>query len=337
MLRNILFATLLSISFVGISFQSNAQDPIFSQFYANPIYLNPAFAGTNVCPRLIMNYRNQWPSIPGAFITYNASYDQYFQAISGGLGVIAMSDMAGEGSLTHNSFGMMYAYRLTLDQRDKHHINFALQGSFYQKSINWEKLTFGDMIDARDGFVYSTSNIPGNRMVSYVDFATGVLYYNDRFYLGVGVHHLTEPANSFYDSDQSVHFRKITVQTGYEIPLGSHKGVYQQEYPKLIPSIIYQQQQQFHQLNLGMYFQKTPMVVGIWYRQFLSAPVGGYVDAVTILTGFEYDKFKVGYSYDITVSELQNVSGGAHEVSFTLKFNCPEKGPKYKAIKCPQF
>ena len=46
-----------------------AQDPQFSQFYANPVYLNPAFAGTARCPRVVLNYRNQWPGIPGNFVT----------------------------------------------------------------------------------------------------------------------------------------------------------------------------------------------------------------------------------------------------------------------------
>ena len=50
-----------------VSFSSRAQDPEFTQFYANPIYLNPAMAGTHGCPRLNLNHRNQWPSLSGAF------------------------------------------------------------------------------------------------------------------------------------------------------------------------------------------------------------------------------------------------------------------------------
>src|SRR6185295_17434324 len=58
-----------------------AQDPEFTQFYANPLYLNPAFAGTARCPRICLNYRNQWPGISGTYVTYSASYDQHFDAI----------------------------------------------------------------------------------------------------------------------------------------------------------------------------------------------------------------------------------------------------------------
>ena len=59
---------IILLTFLWIN-QTYGQDPIFTQFYSNPIYLNPAFSGTNKCPRFVMNYRNQWPAFPGAFIT----------------------------------------------------------------------------------------------------------------------------------------------------------------------------------------------------------------------------------------------------------------------------
>ena len=43
--------------------QAQAQDPTFTQFYANPVYLNPALAGSHGCPRLSSNYRNEWPQL----------------------------------------------------------------------------------------------------------------------------------------------------------------------------------------------------------------------------------------------------------------------------------
>src|SRR5436189_5376057 len=85
-----------------------AQDPEFTQFYANPLYLNPAFAGSAKCPRLNLNYRNQWPALTGTFVTYSASYDQHFDGIGGGLGLLFLSDKAGEGTLTTTNISMMY-------------------------------------------------------------------------------------------------------------------------------------------------------------------------------------------------------------------------------------
>ncbi len=65
---------------------ATAQDPQFTQFYANPLYLNPAFAGTARCPRVVMNYRNQWPALTGTFVTTSASYDQHVDGLNGWLG-----------------------------------------------------------------------------------------------------------------------------------------------------------------------------------------------------------------------------------------------------------
>src|SRR5437879_1863948 len=76
-----------------------AQDPHFTQFYANPLYLNPAFAGSAHCPRINLNYRNQWPALAGQFITASFSYDQQISSLSSGIGLMALTDNAGEGTL----------------------------------------------------------------------------------------------------------------------------------------------------------------------------------------------------------------------------------------------
>ena len=68
---------LLLSAMVLLQKQVRAQDPIFSQYYANPIYLNPAFAGTAHCARMTFNYRNQWPALTGQFITTSAAFDKY--------------------------------------------------------------------------------------------------------------------------------------------------------------------------------------------------------------------------------------------------------------------
>ena len=102
---------ILAIALVSESF---GQDPQFTQFYANPLYLNPAFTGTTAQSRLVMDTRIQWPSIPGAFQTYSASYDQFVPMIKSGFGIDLYYDRAGSGGLSTTSATVMYAYELKI-------------------------------------------------------------------------------------------------------------------------------------------------------------------------------------------------------------------------------
>ena len=71
---------LFILALACLNMDLKAQDVAFSQFYANQLYLNPALAGSARCPRVTLNYRNQWPGIPSTYVTYSASYDQYVDA-----------------------------------------------------------------------------------------------------------------------------------------------------------------------------------------------------------------------------------------------------------------
>ena len=87
-----------------------AQDAQFTQFYAAPMYLNPAFTGVTYEHRFVANYRNQWPGIKRAYQTYMASYDYNMSDINSGIGITVMQDRAGTAGLTHTQFGTNYAY-----------------------------------------------------------------------------------------------------------------------------------------------------------------------------------------------------------------------------------
>ena len=133
--RNFFLLLFMLVGMQGL----RAQDPHFSQFYANPLYLNPAFAGSNVCPRLVMNYRNQWPAIPGSYVTYNASFDMHFQALNGGLGVLFSSDRAGEGVLTTQQAALIYSVRIRVTQEFLSRLAFR-QGFFRSILISTDLL-----------------------------------------------------------------------------------------------------------------------------------------------------------------------------------------------------
>jgi len=98
MLRILLFSVLVFL-IVGLN-KIWAQDAQFSQFYAAPLYLNPAFAGAAQEARVGINYRNQWPQIDEAnFETISAYFDTYFYESNSGVGLIINRDKEGFAGL----------------------------------------------------------------------------------------------------------------------------------------------------------------------------------------------------------------------------------------------
>ena len=155
---NILYSTVLLTLFLVLNiFNARSQDPTFTQFYSNPVYLNPAFAGSSGCPRISLNYRNEWPSLSGNYVTYCASFDTYAKSISGGLGIIAMHDQQGQATIQTSMIGVIYSYNLKVNR--KFSLMFGVKAAYFQKFLDWNKLTFGDMIDPRRGFIYQTGDV----------------------------------------------------------------------------------------------------------------------------------------------------------------------------------
>jgi type IX secretion system PorP/SprF family membrane protein len=316
MIKRITLATVVILSVFACD-KAYAQDPEFTQFYANPLYLNPAFAGTARCPRIVLNYRNQWPAISGTFVTYSASYDQHIDNLSGGIGLLVTNDKAGEGTLNTTNFSGIYSYQLNVNRRFS--IKAGFQATYMQKSVDWNKLKFGDMIDARRGFVYTSAEQQELLKKSNVDISAGLLGYSKVYFFGFSAHHLTQPDEGFLGTSKLP--MKYTAHAGAVIPI-------QKDETSISPNILYQRQQDFQQLNLGLYFTKGPIVGGLWYRN---------QDAFIALIGFQEGLVKFGYSYDITVSKLSNATAGSHEVSFAMQFQCKPKKKKFRTISCPSF
>lgn len=308
---------------VSLGNYAKAQDAQFSQFYANPLYLNPAFAGTGRCPRVNLNYRNQWPGLD-AYVTHSASFDQHVDAIAGGIGLLATNDRAGTGNLSTLNVSGMYSYQLPISRTLS--LKAGFQGTYMQKRVDWSKLTFGDMIDPRNGFIYETNQIPHQEGISAVDFSSGLLLFSKSYYIGGAVHHITEPNESLVMGTSRLP-RKYTLHGGVVIPLDGRTGE-----SNLSPNILYMSQGPFQQFLAGLYLSKGPLVGGLWYRHTPENP-----DAMIALIGIQHQIFKFGYSYDITVSKLGMKTYGAHEFSLGLQFYCKPKKKKYRTISCPSF
>lgn len=339
MRKKLLLLTALC-GFLG-TFVSNdlkAQDPIFTQFYANPLYLNPAFAGSHRCPRIVMNYRDQWPAIQGTYVTQSFSYDQHVGPIAGGLGILVTNDDAGQGTLKTTRASLIYSYFLPVTKEFS--IKLGVEATYYQKSLDWDKLFFGDQIDQQLGFIRQTNeDKAGVVSRQVVDFSAGVLGYSRSFYIGAAAHHLTEPGEGFNGPQQGSPLpMKITAHMGAIIPTGGGRGRAGRRKRRrgkdalpassISPNVLYRRQQDFQELFLGVYVTKGPIVGGLWYRN---------ADAFIALVGLQFQNFRFGYSYDVTVSKLAANSAGSHEVSASFLFNCRPPRKKFTPVSCPSF
>lgn len=315
------FLSLMMVGLMGLSAQ--AQDLEFTQFYANPIYLNPALAGSNGCPRIAMNYRNQWPSLSGSYVSYAAGYDQYFKNINGGFGVLAVHDVQAQ-TINSSQLGVMYSYHLRINREWT--MNFGAKANYWVKTLDWDKLTFGDMIDPRRGFIYATGDVPRGGTRGFFDASAGTVLFNKVFNIGFVAHHLNRPNESMIIGDSRLPMR-FTAHTSAYIKLGQ-KSQYANQ-TAIMPSIIYSYQNGFQQLNVGTYIKYGAFTAGAWFRNR---------DAFILTLGVNTEKFKIGYSYDVTVSRLNNgVSGGSHEISLGFNLNCKDKPISFRTISCPSF
>ena len=259
------------------------------------------------------------------FITTSLTYDQYVDKIKGGLGIILMSDQVAK-TLKSNEASFVYSYHQHLSR--KFTLNFGIQGTYISKSVDRSNLTFGDMIHPRRGFVLSTQDVINYAPVDIFDFSAGILGYTDKFYVGFATHHLTEPSFSYISTNNTSFLnRRYTAHAGTEISLNS-KSLFSEEEKSLSPSVLFIKQGDFQQLNFGLYYRKGNYVLGAWYREG---------DSFIVTAGINTKLLRIGYSYDLTTSQLGVYSGGSHEISIALKLYCAPKKKSLRAMSCPSF
>ncbi len=336
-----------------VCYSGQAQDPQFSQFYAAPLYQNPAFAGSAFATRLIANYRNQWPSITANFVTSSFSIDHHLQSLNSGIGLIVTNDSQGPNRLTSTDISAIYAYQLKIDEDN--FLRLGLQGTYSNKSMNYLGLTFGDQYDDKgltgnptnDPFGPNGSNLPN---INMADFSAGALYYNSTSWLGVTAHHINQPSYTFFASDAPKSGflpMKLSISGGVKIPIANpYSGAaYSDKEFSVSPAFLIKRQGKFNQLDLGLYATYTPLTVGVWYRGIPIkkrniTPTNH--DALVFLIGVRQDSFSIGYSYDVTISGLGASSGGSHEISLAYQFEpVIKKLTRYKrnkkSLACPKF
>lgn len=329
MKKSIYIITALVISCSSIS---RGQDPLFTQFYAAPVYLSPSLAGASRGSRIILNFRDQWPKLPGDYVTYALSVDHYLEKLRSGVGLQILRDQSAGGLVNLTNIGLNYSYNFDVSR--KWQVNPGIQVYYYSKNINYNKLIFSDQIfrDYTTPVSIEIERLLTVKQVRHLDVSTSLLAYSDKLWAGFTLDHMLSLNNSLKASGGYLPIRLSLYGGGKYIISGRMRS---QKEESITGAFHFMYQGQYKYLDLGAYYTMTPMQFGLWYRGIPVFTDNQNIGALTLQTGYKFNYFTVGYSYDYTLSRLMTKTGGAHEVSFAFDLNPATRKKKIRMIPCP--
>lgn len=323
-----------------------AQDPHFSQFFASPLTLSPAFTGKfDGDVRFTGNYRDQWPTINNAFKTATGSVD--FHVLrdkiayndTWGVGVMAYNDNSAAGAVNFNYASVSTAYHKGLDEDGFHQLGVGVQLTYANMMINTADLKFEDQLTT-NGFTGVTNEVFSGATLkdNYLDVNAGVLYtgstseYNN-FYFGVSLYHINKPKQQFTGALFELSPR-ANIHAGAYFPLNPQNNL------TLHLSGIQTFQGGARETVLGGALQFTVGQTGEDndYNNTVNVYAGSWVrlnDAIIPYVGLEYNNFRLGATYDINTSSLKAASQGMGGVEVSLVYIYKHR--ENKPIPCPKF
>lgn len=338
-MKTLRFIIIFILLVVATAISVDAQQTQFSQFYSSPTLLSPSYAGMTDGTRAVLNYRDQWPNVPGTFVTYAVALDHWLYRMNSGIGIVMFNDKAGDGDLSLTQFGVQYSYDIAINRF--WHVRPGIYAKYAKRSLNYNALIFGDQIDS-NGDVNEEGSIEVLNLdkTQYIDLASSVLVYSEKYWAGLTADHLLRPNQSFTLEDARLQY-KFSVFGGTRIPIKQRRSRRIQESVTL--SFLYKNQIDYDQLDLGAYYTNDPFTAGLWFR---GLPVMSRetkyenIDAIIVLVGYRMGDLSFGYSYDFTISRLMSSTGGSHELSLIYEFNKNVKVRRKRRnveIPCPQF
>jgi type IX secretion system PorP/SprF family membrane protein len=316
---------------IGFFHKVKAQDTHFSQFYSNPLYLAPSFAGSSHSTRFVGAFRDQWPKIPGTFINYSFSVDHYLPKLRSGFALYVNSDNAGSGKLVTNNISFSYSYNIKLTR--KLFLQPGLAAYYFMRNVNVSVRSFTDAFFLNK-YVGPTSEIIPNSKVKHADFAISSLLYTYNYWLGFNVDHLMS-LSPVLRSDIKYTDMRLSVFGGVKIPVIHKTRNRNKEY--IHAAFNYRLQSSIHQLDVGAYYNRHPYMIGLWYRGFPAINEYPTSSALVYLFGMKYKDYIFSYSFDMSLGNLISQTGGGHEITITYFVVQSNRQKKYKAIPCPEM
>ena len=331
MMRNLVCIFMIWCS--GLQVANSQVDPHFSQYYAYPLYLNPALTAiSDVDYRATAIHRNQWNTVGKPFLTTGVAADiSTNRSLNFGLNFLNQS--AGNGGYNYINSYISVAYTgLELDDYGFKRIVFGMQGGIVSRRFDLSKLEFGDQWKPYIGFdpAMATSEIFNRTSSTVFDAGAGIAYFDGdpekkvNIFAGYSANHLTQPEDPFLPGQK------------YKLPIRStiHAGVRVEvnESFAIVPNAIFMAQGNAHETMFGAYAEfsareDVDVMAGVNYR---------LNDAVSPFFGLTYNNMVFGFSYDANASSLGKLTTKPNSFELSVTFTGKsERSTGY--FRCPRL
>ncbi len=314
---------------------ANAQiDPHFSQYYAYPLWLNPALTGVvDGEARITGNVREQWSGLSSNYKTAAVSAD-FRQSDKIALGVNIFNQQAGTAGYNYLAAYGSFAYQLPISPNSYHKLNLGLQAGVINRSFDVSKLQMDDQYNISVGFdpdMATAENFASTGKAIF-DANAGLFYYDGtpsakvNLFGGVSAAHLTQGKDRF-TTDGALNSKvplRLNVHGGARINTTGFLDI--------TPHFLYIKQQKSQIKAAGVNFDFS-------LNTDYSVTVGGMYrinDAAVGNVAFYAKNLIIGISYDHTTSNLQRFgnTGGGYELSVSYVF---KRKLSARDEKCPRL
>lgn len=275
---------------VGINKVHAQQDPMFTQYMFNTLSINPAYAGSADRLSAVALHRSQWVNFEGAPMTQTITVHSPLKKENISIGGSIVNDSY--GPVKQTGFYLDASYRIFMGNK---RLAFGLKAGTNLFSANL--LDLNPLMENDNTF---SANISSKALPN---FGFGAMFYSKRFYVGASAPKLL--ANKLIDGDLPDFLNNQEKQHMFLIAGAVFDISY---YTKFKPTILVKA---VNGAPLGAEFTAQ----FLFFEKFWAGAMYRWEDAAGILLQYEINnKFKIGYAYDYTLSDIRKYSDGSHEI-----------------------
>ena len=276
------------------------QDALFSQYLFNMLVINPGYSGSRNVLSTTACYRYQWVDVPGAPRTLTVSAHTPLRNKNFALGLYAFNDELGplsDWGITGN-----FAYRIFFN--DNNTLAFGIDAGIHRMTVDWSE---ANPYHPDDPAIH---NLESGRVKPDANF--GIYYFTDRYFIGASSKHLFESTMTVEDVGGNYSFKALArhfyLTAGVAFPIGN--------FLVIKPSALLK-----YTLNAPINLDvSTSFLISKLF--WLGASYRTKDNAVVFFTEINLSNgFRLGYSYDMSISKFSGYNKGSHEIMLNYEFD----------------